>query len=135
MDAPYLLDCNILIAICDEDHIAHRTANNWFIAIRPARFATCPISQMSLLRYILRMVPRPTFQEAKESLRIIESAPGHEFWPDFYDCLSLPDKGIIGHGHVTDAYLVNLAKANGGRVATLDRRMADVFAPTAFLVS
>lgn len=135
MDSPCLLDCNILIAICDEGHSAHNIATDWFAAIRPTRFATCPITQMSLLRHLVRIFPKVPFHEAKHTLQRVSDIPGHEFWPDLYDCLSLPDKGILGHGHVTDSYLVNLAKANGGQVATLDRRMADVFSPTAFLIS
>ena len=134
MDVPCLLDCNILIAICDEAHSAHQIATDWFAAIRPARFATCPITQMSLLRHLVRVFPRAPFSDARHTLRRVSQIPGHEFWVADYDCLLLPDEGIRGHGHVTDAYLITLARARGGQVATLDQRMADVYAPTAFLI-
>ncbi len=135
MEATLLLDCCVLIAISEEANTAHTVVTDWFDAIRPIRFATCPITQMALLRHLVRVFPKAPFHEAIKALQSISDLPGHEFWPDNYDCLSLPSKGILGHKHVTDAYLVSLAQTHGGRVATLDRRMADVYAPTAFLVS
>jgi predicted nucleic acid-binding protein len=135
MEVDHLLDACVLIALADKLHTAHRAANSWFDKTREGRFATCPITQMALLRYMARAYPELSFHLAKNVLRRISDLPTHEFWPDNYDCLSLPAKGILSHNHLTDAYLVSLAQARGGRVATLDRRMADVFAPTAFLVS
>ena len=88
-----------------------------------------------MLRHMLRTYPELTFIHMKHVLRRISDSPTHEFWPDNYDCLSMPGKGIQSHKHLTDAYLVNLAQANGGKVATLDRRMVDVYSPTALLVS
>lgn len=134
MENVNLLDGCVLIALSDQYHVSHRHATEWFAAKRNVRFATCPVTQMALYRYLLRVYPEQPFHEAKKTLRLLSVLPAHEFWPDTYDCLDLPKNGILGHSHLTDAYLVNLAKANGGRVATLDRRMADVFAPTAFLV-
>ena len=134
MESVNLLDACVLIALGDDIHTAHQLADDWFEANRDCRFSTCPVTQMALLRHMLRSYPELPFFNAKYALRRICESPNHEFWPDNFDCLSLPDEGIRRHGHVTDAYLVNLAKANGGRIATLDRRMADVFAPTAFLI-
>jgi uncharacterized protein len=135
MEGLYLLDAWVLIALSDQYHTAHKWASEWFAANCHARFATCPITQMALFRYLLRVYPEQPFHEAKETLKLLSELPTHQFWPDNYNCLSLPENGILGQGHLTDAYLVNLAKANGGRVATLDHRMADVYSPTAFLIS
>lgn len=64
------------------------------------------------------MLPR----EAAELLRKITSLPEHEFW---FDDVSLNDamqnRAILGHRQITDAYLLALAGAHGGTVATLDR--------------
>ena len=52
--------------------------------------------------------------------------PGHVFWPDDItlrdaDCI---DAGaLLSTGHITDLYLLALAVAHGGRLATLDRRI------------
>ena len=134
MECPHLLDACVLIALADKLHTFHRFANFWFDANRNGQFATCPITQMALLRHMLREYPELSFQLVKYELQLISDLPTHEFWPDNFDCLSLPDRGILGAKHLTDAYLVNLAKTNGGRIATLDHRMADVYSPTAFLI-
>jgi uncharacterized protein len=49
--------------------------------------------------------------------------PEHEFWPDDLSLkqaipIAMP---VVGHQQVTDAYLISLAEAHGGMVATLDR--------------
>ena len=133
MSGIYLLDASVLIALCDKAHTAHDLATAWF-ADMGGRFATCPVTQMALLRHTLRVNHRSSFHDAKRVLQLISDMPNHEFWPAGVDCLSLPDRGVLGHGHLTDAYLVALARKNKGRIATLDRRMADVFSPVAFLV-
>ena len=49
--------------------------------------------------------------------------PEHEFWPDNLPLAEALDLGgpVTGHQQITDAYLVALAIANGGRLATFDR--------------
>ena len=52
---------------------------------------------------------------------------GHEFWSDDVDCVSAAFSSgmqIAGHRQVTDAYLLSLARARSGCLATLDRRMS-----------
>jgi predicted nucleic acid-binding protein len=60
--------------------------------------------------------------------------PRHDFWTDSvcYERVSLA--GVIGHRRVTDAYLASLARANEGRIATLDRGLAHLHADVADLV-
>jgi predicted nucleic acid-binding protein len=43
--------------------------------------------------------------------------------------------GVLGHGHVTDAYLAQLARTNGAKIVTLDRGLAALHADVAQLVS
>jgi len=57
------------------------------------------------------------------ALKRVTSLPGHGFWPDD---LPLPDAlaaypGLGSHRHVTDGYLLSLAVAHDGILATLDR--------------
>ena len=57
----------------------------------------------------------------------------HEFWPDDLDCRSaqiIANRGIIGHRQVTDAYLLSLAMARDGKLATLDKRISQLFPKT-----
>ena len=44
-----LLDANVLIALLVDDHVHHMAAENWFVSTS-GNFATCPITQGSLMR-------------------------------------------------------------------------------------
>jgi len=48
-----LLDANVLIALLVEDHVHHGAAENWFVGMS-GDFATCPITQGSLIRLLIR---------------------------------------------------------------------------------
>ena len=126
-----LLDANLLIALATPDHSAHTRAVRWFRST--PRFATCPITQGALIRFHLRLAVEPSMAKAKQLLTRISALPSHEFWNDDLDYSHLPDKGIIGHNQVTDAYLVALAAAHGGLLATMDEALAAIH-PHAFLV-
>ena len=47
-----LLDANVLIALLVDDHVHHGAAENWFVDMS-GNFATCPITQGSLMRLLL----------------------------------------------------------------------------------
>ena len=130
----YLLDANILIALTHPEHISHQRATAWFQA-SGGLFATCPITQGALIRFILRSGPGASIQYAKAALAQILALEGHVFWPDSISLLEIPEIGIIGHKQVTDAYLVALAIHQGGRLATLDRTLAGLHAPNAILIA
>lgn len=118
----YLLDSNVLVALATPDHSLNQRAARWF---REApHFATCPITQGALFRFHLRAGLESTAESAKRLLQSITALPRHEFWPDDASYVDLPEKGIIGHRQVTDAYLVLLAKRHGGFLATMDQGLA-----------
>lgn len=56
-------------------------------------------------------------------LERIKELPGHEFWPDDLPIDNALESfaGIVGHRQVTDAYLLAVAQARDGILATLDR--------------
>ena len=116
-----LLDGNVLIALTISEHVHHDEAWDWFDP-RNDPFATCPITQGTLLRYLLRA--GETIQAALGALHQIVELPQHVFWPDEigYDASMLT--GVIGHRQVTDAYLVELASYFGGSLVTLDKGLA-----------
>lgn len=127
----YLLDSNVVIALATPDHTNHLRATKWFSIKR--RFATCPITQGAFVRFYMRWAERPAIRQGKELLRRIEALPGHEFWPDDADYRDLPERGVLGHRQVTDAYLVLLASRHGGVLATMDAGLAAVH-PKAALI-
>lgn len=52
-----LLDANVLIALFDADHVHHPIVREWFITLE-GQFATCPIIEGALTRWIVRIEGR-----------------------------------------------------------------------------
>jgi uncharacterized protein len=126
-----LLDANVLIALLVDDHVHHTAAENWFAA-GTENFATCPITQGSLIRLLIR-----EGQSAATALTILRgtaTSPRHEFWPDELQYIDVPIQGIVGHRQVTDAYLAQLSRARRSRLATFDEAMAKLYSDVADLV-
>jgi toxin-antitoxin system PIN domain toxin len=127
-----LLDANVLIALLVDDHVHHQAAEAWF-AGGSDPIATCPITQGSLVRLLLR--EGQSAHTATALVSTLMAHPRHEFWPDdaAFDAVSL--NGVIGHRQVTDAYLAHLARVRGGRLATFDQGLAKLHADVADLVA
>ena len=113
-----LLDANVLIALLVEDHVHHDAAENWLAGISGS-FATCPITQGSLMRLLIREGQPASV--ARAILNGTATDPRHEFCPDDVPYTNVPTEGIIGHRQVTDAYLAQLARAHGFRLATFTK--------------
>lgn len=126
----YLLDVNLLIALVDPAHIQHDEVHTWFSRVGRKSFATCPITENGLLR----IVGHPKYPNSPGppgtvagALTAIRALPGHAFWAD---SISLADSQfadaslLSSHAWVTDSYLLALARANKGKLATLDRKLA-----------
>jgi uncharacterized protein len=126
----YLLDVNVLIALIDPTHVQHDDVHRWFGRVGHKSFATCPITENGLLRIVghpkYPNSPGPPSAVAG-ALAAIRALPGHAFWAD---SVSLMDSGaadatlLSSHSRVTDSYLLALARANKGRLATLDHKLA-----------
>ena len=126
-----LLDANMLIALLVEDHVHHGAAENWFTGMS-GNFATCPITQGSLTRLLIR--EGQSASAAREILTGTTADPRHEFWADDVTYADVPTQGIIGHRQVTDAYLAQLARAHASRLATFDQALAKLHPDVAELV-
>jgi toxin-antitoxin system PIN domain toxin len=127
-----LLDANVLIALVVTDHVHHDAAEAWFVASAD-RFATCPLTQGSLLRLLLR--EGQAAGAARAVLAVVSDHPRHEFWPDDACYRDVPVQGVIGPRQVTDAYLAHLARVHRGRLATFDRGLAALHGDVADLVA
>ena len=123
-----LLDANVLIALVVNDHVHHASAEVWFSGLADG-FATCPVTQGSLMRLLVR--EGQTADAASSVLRGVAGHPRHEFWPDDVAYTDVPTAGIIGHRQVTDAHL---ARRRAARLATFDRALAKLHADVAELV-
>ncbi len=123
---PFLLDVNLLVALVWPAQVHYRAARRWFAANRQSGFRTCPITQAGMVRVLGN--PRHgreglTIAEAQGGLAELVALPEHEFWTANLTLASAIERvgPISGHQQITDAYLVALAIANGGILATFDR--------------
>jgi len=126
----FLLDVNVLIALIDPTHISHDTTHDWFDDEGRNSWATCPIVENG----VMRIVAHPRYPNTPGSpavvasvLRGFKTQPGHVFWQDDISLLTAdhiePDQ-LLSHGQITDTYLLALAVAHGGRLASLDHRLS-----------
>ena len=128
-----LLDANLPIALFDTDRVHHPIGREWFIALE-GRFATCPIVEGALTRWIVRIEGRTGTASATRELRKLAADTRHQFWPDDLPYAEVDWNGVLGHGQVTDAYLVALTRKHDGRLATLDRGLAALHVDVAELI-
>jgi uncharacterized protein len=125
-----LLDGNVLVALVVEDHVHHELARSWFSPRK--RFATCPITQGTLLRLLVRAgVPAG---DATTVLGELTRQRRHEFWPDTLSYEQVATDKVIGHRQVTDAYLAQLTRSHSARLATLDAGLAESHPDVAELI-
>lgn len=124
-----LLDVNLLVALCDADHIHHRPAARWFRSHRAEGWATCPLTENGLLRVMghQRYPAGPGSPEAvRPLLQTLRSMPGHVFWEDsisITDNSAFPSLHGVTSKHLTDLYLLALCVTKGSSFATLDSRI------------
>src|ERR1700712_3619442 len=126
----YLLDVNVLIALVDPAHVGHDAAHRWFTRTGSASWATCPITENG----VIRIIGHPKYPNSAGSpaaaapiVSRLRALPGHRFWNDDLSIVGselIDVAQIATPGQVTDAYLLALAVANGGQLATFDRRLA-----------
>lgn len=122
-----LLDVNVLVALFDPDHVHHEAAHQWFGARRGQGWATCPLTENGAVR----VLSNPSYAGVAESAALLAkrlsrfcASGGHTFWADE---VSLRDDRLFRLGvgvtsrHLTDVYLLGLARQRGGRLATFDR--------------
>lgn len=126
-----LLDANVLIALLVDEHVHHEAAEGWFTDITES-FATCPVTQGSLMRLLVR--EGRSAATARQVLTETTAHPQHEFWPDDVSYTEVSCEGIIGHRQITDAYLAQLARVHGARIATFDRGMAKLHSDVVELI-
>ncbi len=116
----YLLDASTLIALALRDHEHHERAATW--AADVDEIALCPVVEGALTRFVVRLGSR--YDQAMELLEALNSSPRCVFWPDEISYRSADLRHVSGHRQVTDAYLVALARAKGGKLATFDEALA-----------
>ncbi len=125
----YLLDVNVLIALIDPAHVQHDAAHDWFAKQGKKSWATCPLTENGVMRIVghARYPNSPGTPAAVAQLMTgLCELPGHVFWPDdisLLDTKILDASRLLSSAQVTDSYLLVLAIAHDGKLATFDRRL------------
>jgi uncharacterized protein len=125
----FLLDVNVLIALIDPAHVQHDRAHDWFAAKGKKAWATCPLTENGVLRIVgnARYPNSPgTPAAVAELIAVLRALGGHAFWPDdvtLFDSKRIDSTRLLDSGQVTDTYLLALARAHGGQLATFDRHV------------
>lgn len=115
----HLLDGNVLYALIDEAHVHHGLARQWF-SEHSAGFATCPITQGTLVRLAMRLGGQGV-EQALALLGMVTAHAKHHFWPDMLAYDQVRWHGVMGHRQVTDAYLASLARHHRGKLVSFDK--------------
>lgn len=128
---PALPDVNILIALLDLRHAMHDMVQDWFSQNHTKGWATCPITENGLVRIISQPAypEAVSVAEASALLSELKAIPGYAFWQDSISLLDptcFHTDRLTSSRHVTDTYLLGLAKAQGGVLATLDARLQTI---------
>ena len=127
----HLLDANVLIALGVPNHQHEPAAQRWLASNE--RIATCSITQMSLIRMLVR-----AGASGPAAVRLTEAVVAyrnHQFWDDPIRPDRENMRAVIGHRQVSDFYLAALARHHGGRLATFDHGLAAAHPDVVDLVS
>lgn len=126
----FLLDVNVLIALIDPAHVAHDGAHAWFNDGGKLDWATCPLTENG----VIRIVGNPKYPNSPGSpaavaaiMADLQQLPGHKQWLDditLTDSRYVDTSKILTSGQVTDTYLLALAKAHSGQLASFDRKLS-----------
>jgi len=112
-DSVHLLDGNVLYALIDQAHVHHAPARQWFSSLSGG-FATCPVTQGTLVRLVMRLGGHGV-EQALALLGVVTAHAKHHFWPDMLPYDKVRWHGVMGHRQVTDAYLAGFGPAAWGQ--------------------
>jgi toxin-antitoxin system PIN domain toxin len=128
----YLLDANVFIALAWPEHAAHERTSLWFGRHARQAWATCLMTQTALVRILSNPAFSPHSLTPSGALLVLKrnvELPSHHFWNDSLqlgEALERIPTPLTGHQQITDAYLIALAMHNRGKLATLDRGVAQL---------
>jgi hypothetical protein len=123
---------NVLLALAWPNHLHHISARAWFENPKRGGWATCPVTQSGFVRVssnrrVIETARRP--EEAIMLLRELTGLEGHAFWTDDTAIARSPWVAagrLMGHAQVTDAHLLALTLARGGRLVTFDGGIREI---------
>jgi len=116
----YLLDGNVLVALLLDGHVHHSLVSDWYGSAPKRKFATCTVTQGTLLRMHMIFAPDTSSIAAWGILNAVCKHPQHEYWDEGFSYLGVPHRNLQGAKQVTDAWLAQLARQRKSKLVTLD---------------
>jgi toxin-antitoxin system PIN domain toxin len=118
----WLLDGNVLIAANTFTHPHRARAEAWLSEHADDLLATCSVTEGTLLRFTMRTETDMSVRAAKawNVLRDFRARPNHIYLEGDFSYVEVNYAALTGHKEVTDAWLAQLARRTGVRVATFD---------------
>lgn len=107
---------SFLLACGWRSHAKHAHARSWLE--RQSAFASSPLAELGFIWVSMTPAYRAAFTDAQTALANITSRKQARWVPADLPAARLPP--LANHADVTDAYLVELARARGLKLATLD---------------
>ncbi|MBN8422277.1 MAG: PIN domain-containing protein [Verrucomicrobia bacterium] len=129
----WLVDGNGIIALAIKSHPQHARAKAWFETLTDT-FHTCSVTEGTFLRLHMMLATDTTSAAAWKNLALIQADPMHRFIDDGYSYSQVATRGLQGHKQVTDAWLAQLARRHGARLATLDGGLVATHVDVGFLI-
>ena len=137
-----LIDINVLLALAWPNHPHHQVATRWFDEESDSGWATCATTQLGFVR--ISSQPKFSAEHVDPAtacallLRWV-AHPRHLYWREEGVGLTAPHfrellPSVLTHNFVTDAFLISIATANGGKLATLDKPLTNLFPEAVHLV-
>jgi len=115
----HLLDVNFLLACRWRSHPRHADACAWLESL--AAFSTSPLAELGFIRMSMSPGYRATIADAQAALGNITSRNQARMVAADLPVAKLP--ALTAYADVTDAYLVELARAHGLKLATIDEAL------------
>jgi predicted nucleic acid-binding protein len=125
----FLLDVNALVALGFHFDSFHAGVAIWLQRMGFPPLATCSITELGFLRILVQARPYGiSLSHARLLLRELKTSPQlrFTFFSDGQDSTYLP-AWVTAAKQITDGHLLQLARANGAAVATLDTRIPEAF--------
>jgi predicted nucleic acid-binding protein len=128
----YLLDVSALLAFGLREHLFHERVARWvrtFEIQEEVKFATCAITELGFLRILTQASSYSfTIAQGKLLLSQLKLTKGlrFSFLADDQGVADLP-LWVNSPKQITDGHLLELAKAHGAEMATLDKRISGAF--------
>jgi len=135
--ARFLLDANVLIALCWSNHAHHKAALSWFKGHAAHCWATCAFTQSAFVRVILQPAFSNSAMQAAEVIELLAlntAHAKHHYLNVDFDMRAVQTActgGLLGHRQITDAWLLATAIRHKTKLVTFDAGIASLLATPA----